>query len=244
MRASPEQARPSRQVDVGRLAAMALMSLGLVGNAVALAGRGTEPTAGAGPLHLLVTILSTAFYAAVILAYLRRGPAAATTRTTSAYATAFAASLLPMALPAFGYRAETAGALALANVLLALGLTVGVWGVLALDRSFSVVPQARSLVTRGPYAWVRHPIYLGELVASLGVTILVQRPAAALVWVLVLVLQYRRTVIEERLLRATLPAYADYAAGVGRLLPRPPWSRESGRGGDEARRLIQRSPGG
>ena len=35
----------------------------------------------------------------------------------------------------------------------------------------SNVPEARGLVTRGPYRLVRHPIYLGEYVGRAGLTV-------------------------------------------------------------------------
>jgi protein-S-isoprenylcysteine O-methyltransferase Ste14 len=38
-----------------------------------------------------------------------------------------------------------------------------------LGRSFSVVPQARGLVRGGPYSFVRHPLYLAEEIALLGI---------------------------------------------------------------------------
>jgi protein-S-isoprenylcysteine O-methyltransferase Ste14 len=41
--------------------------------------------------------------------------------------------------------------------------------VLSLGRSISILPQARQLVTSGPYAFVRHPLYLGEMTAMLGI---------------------------------------------------------------------------
>jgi protein-S-isoprenylcysteine O-methyltransferase Ste14 len=42
--------------------------------------------------------------------------------------------------------------------------------VIELGRSFSVMPEARRLVTNGPYSVIRHPVYLGEAVALAGVT--------------------------------------------------------------------------
>ena len=37
-----------------------------------------------------------------------------------------------------------------------------IYPLIALGKSFSLMPQARKLITGGPYAYVRHPLYLIE----------------------------------------------------------------------------------
>ncbi len=57
---------------------------------------------------------------------------------------------------------------ALTIVLSALGLIIVVLGKLSLGRSFGLMPANRGVVSTGLYRLVRHPIYLGYLVAHLG----------------------------------------------------------------------------
>ena len=51
--------------------------------------------------------------------------------------------------------------------------------VLTLGRCFGVLPEARGLVTAGPFRLVRHPVYLGELGACVGLAIASPSPANA-----------------------------------------------------------------
>jgi protein-S-isoprenylcysteine O-methyltransferase Ste14 len=43
--------------------------------------------------------------------------------------------------------------------------------MIALDRSFSIAPAKREIVTRGPYKYMRHPMYGGEILSLIGVLI-------------------------------------------------------------------------
>jgi len=69
------------------------------------------------------------------------------------------------------------------DILATAGLAYAVWGLAFLRRSFSIIPEARRLVTGGPYAFSRHPVYLGEIVTAIGINMatagwLVARAAA------------------------------------------------------------------
>ena len=50
----------------------------------------------------------------------------------------------------------------------ALGLALVVVGKITLGRSFGLVPANRGVVVRGPYTFVRHPIYTGYLVTHVA----------------------------------------------------------------------------
>lgn len=81
--------------------------------------------------------------------------------------------------------------------------------------------QGQAIVETGVYRFVRHPIYLGNLLLAGGAPLWLGSYAAALVGVgVLLVMTAGRIWIEERDLRARLPAYDDYARRVrGRLIP-------------------------
>ena len=86
------------------------------------------------------------------------------------------------------------------------------WGLWTLRRSFSITVEARALVTGGPYRWVRHPIYLGEMLTAGGV-LAWRFSLQSLVFFMIFVeVQMLRARWEEDKLLKTFPGYKDYAA--------------------------------
>lgn len=86
-----------------------------------------------------------------------------------------------------------------------------------LGKSFSIMPEARKLVTDGPYAYARHPLYAVEFITLAGIAIQFAQPWATLLALGVVLLQIARTVFEERVLTAAYPEYESYRARVKRF---------------------------
>jgi protein-S-isoprenylcysteine O-methyltransferase Ste14 len=111
------------------------------------------------------------------------------------------------------------GSLASAALLL-IGQVLAVIVIRHLGRSFSIMAEARTLVTNGPYAMVRHPLYLVEEIALLGVFIQVASWTAAALFIVQFAFQVLRMRNEEDVLRRAFPLeYAAYAARTARLIP-------------------------
>ena len=96
---------------------------------------------------------------------------------------------------------------------------LAVWGLLTLRRSLSIIPEARSLVTGGPYRYIRHPLYTAEITAALCVVL--ARPA---LWAVVSLLpfiavQALRAHFEEGLLLRSFSEYAGYRDHTWRFIP-------------------------
>lgn len=81
----------------------------------------------------------------------------------------------------------------------------------------------RRLIVRGPYAWLRNPMYLGAGAALAGAALYYQSGRLLAYAGTFLVAMHLVAVgYEEPALRATFgAAYAEYCRGVGRWLPRP-----------------------
>ena len=114
---------------------------------------------------------------------------------------------------------DASGLLIASTALIVLGLGWSFVSFATLGRCYGSFPEARGLVTRGPYGLVRHPVYFGEMVSSIGILLPVFAPMAVAIWVWWIGLQLWRSVNEERALTAVFPAYAAYRARTRRLIP-------------------------
>jgi protein-S-isoprenylcysteine O-methyltransferase Ste14 len=83
---------------------------------------------------------------------------------------AWLSAVLPLLLRA-------ASAISLFNMavvfgMIAPGLLLALWALVAMGRVFGIAPAYRGLVMRGPYLLLRHPMYAGELLSFIGTLIL------------------------------------------------------------------------
>lgn len=205
------------RADLGRLimipSAAILLTLDLI--ARRRGGRG----GAADGLGWLATGLVCAFYLLIIWCYLRRGKAAATSGSRPARVAAVAATIMPFGFPLLGAAPPAAGTRLAADALLVAGTGWSVWALRSLGRNLSVFAQARGLAERGPYRWVRHPLYTGEIVSALGLALVAGTPAAAVSWAVLCLLQGYRAVSEEQVLLRALPGYPGYRSRTAALLP-------------------------
>jgi protein-S-isoprenylcysteine O-methyltransferase Ste14 len=110
-------------------------------------------------------------------------------------------------------------ALALSSALVLGGMGFSLYAILFLGRSFSLVAEARSLVMGGPYAHIRHPLYVGEELAIFGSIIQYISPFALALLALQIVCQIYRMGCEEAVLEETFSDYGTYKARTARLIP-------------------------
>ncbi len=70
------------------------------------------------------------------------------------------------------------------------------------------------VITSGPYSIVRHPMYLGVFLFSLGSGLALGSWTAAVMLLPLIVIFIRRTLIEDKMLHAELSGYTEYATKV------------------------------
>ena len=105
------------------------------------------------------------------------------------------------------------------SVMTLVGVVVSIAICLWLGRSFSVFPQARALVTAGPYRLVRHPLYVAELTALFGRAWALEAPWSLIVMCVAIAAQLPRMHFEEQVLTEAFPSYREYASRTARLVP-------------------------
>jgi protein-S-isoprenylcysteine O-methyltransferase Ste14 len=176
----------------------------------------------ADPAIIASTIaqLAAQIFAAVLIVLLLLRPApkaksGSLLPRVTAVAGTFAA-LLFLYLPPAAISAELA---ILCSILIFLGLGLTTYALLYLGRSFSIMPEARRLVTGGPYALARHPVYVFEEIAVLGIMLQYAQPWASVLFIVHIGLQMARASFEEKVLASAFPEYRAYAAKTARFIP-------------------------
>ena len=110
---------------------------------------------------------------------------------------------------------------ALGALILVAGGALGTWGIIALGKNLTAVPkpiEGGELVTTGPYAFVRHPIYAGVILGTLGWALLRSNllgVALALAAFIFFDMKSRR---EEKWLVDAYAGYPDYQRRVRKLI--------------------------
>ena len=120
--------------------------------------------------------------------------------------------LIPKATP------TPAGAL-VSSMLTLVGTAGGICTLMWLGKALAMLPQARVLVTTGPYKLVRHPLYLAEQISAFGVALQFQQPWGILIVLTSFVFQLPRMHCEEEILEASFPGYRAYAIHRARIIP-------------------------
>jgi protein-S-isoprenylcysteine O-methyltransferase Ste14 len=103
------------------------------------------------------------------------------------------------------------------------GIAFAIWARVSIAGNWSsdvTLKRDHELIVNGPYAFVRHPIYTGILLALIGTGLAVGEWRAALAVALAAAAFWRKLGIEEAVMRRQFgEAYVRYAARVPALIP-------------------------
>ncbi len=107
-------------------------------------------------------------------------------------------------------------------VFLGVGGLLGTWGMVALGRNLTPFPkpiEGGSLVTVGPYRFVRHPIYAGLIFGTLGWALFRSNLLGIVLAVALFAFFDLKSRREERWLAESYADYAEYRRQVRKLIP-------------------------
>ena len=173
-------------------------------------------------LFVLQQALALAYFTMLVVLYSTRLPAKGTDHRFAVVVIAFTGTFSAMAASFLPGGGRHDWLVIPADILATVGLAYAVWGLAYLRRSFSIVPEARRLVTGGPYSLSRHPVYLGEIITAVGINLATAGWPSALAVLYFIVCELLRMRWEEGVLARAFPNdYPAYAKRVPRYAPNP-----------------------
>ena len=173
-------------------------------------------------LFLGQALLALAYFTMLVVLYSTRLPKRGTDHRMAVVFIAFTGTFSALAAPFLPGGGRREGLVLVADILATVGLAYSVWGLAYLRRSFSIIPEARRLVTGGPYGLSRHPVYLGEILTAVGVNLATAGWPGAVAVVYFIVCELLRIRWEEGVLARAFPdEYPAYAKRVSRYFPNP-----------------------
>ena len=211
-----------RDLVLGRLLPSLFFSLFLVRQLVLLSGSLHGVHQLSDLLFLVQQLLAMAYFTLLVVLYAVRLPRRGTDHRLAVIFIAFSGTFAAIGASFLPGGTRRDSLVLLGDILATAGLAYSVWGLAYLRRSFSIIPEARRLVTGGPYSLSRHPVYLGEVATALGVNLATAGWLSALAIAYFVVCELLRIRWEERILAQAFPAeYPEYARRVPRYLPNP-----------------------
>jgi protein-S-isoprenylcysteine O-methyltransferase Ste14 len=175
----------------------------------------------------LVTIYMAGHDTKLLESRLRMGPTAERTlaqKIITAFGSVIFVGFVVMVLDhRFGWSPTVPAALSIfGDVLAALGIFI--YFLVVKENRYAAatvdVAEGQTVVSTGPYAIVRHPMYAGAILVFIGAPLALGSWWGFLLIPLVIAVFVWRLLSEEKFLRENLAGYADYAQSVRyRLVP-------------------------
>jgi protein-S-isoprenylcysteine O-methyltransferase Ste14 len=198
-----------------------IFTLFMVSNLISVYGdvKALESVSSIKLATLMSRLLLMCFYSLLVFLYIIRSSARSTTKSLFVKTIAVISTFLPFTIPLLSKPSDNPTIMVSAGLVTISGIAIALYSLSKLGGSVSIIPQARSLVQNGPYKYVRHPVYLGELISILGVVLARPSTIAMAIYCLLTALLIYRALQEERLLESALPEYESYSLNKARFIP-------------------------
>jgi protein-S-isoprenylcysteine O-methyltransferase Ste14 len=155
----------------------------------------------------------------IIILFLIRHPVKGSHATVLQAIVALAGTFAPILIANQPVTFSTNGMLVTGNLIGLVGMIFSIISLAILGRSFGILPEARELVTHGPYRLIRHPLYFGEVLMVTGILLPILSWITLLMFAGYILLQVWRTFNEEQALEIVFPEYRQYQERTRRLIP-------------------------
>jgi len=107
-------------------------------------------------------------------------------------------------------------------IFIALFLLLGIWAIFVMKNNFNIAPDINensNLITKGPYKYIRHPMYLSVL-GSMLFLIINNFNYITIIFGLILLLDLiLKLSFEEKIFSNRFPEYSDYKKHTKKLIP-------------------------
>jgi protein-S-isoprenylcysteine O-methyltransferase Ste14 len=171
-------------------------------------------------VHIAMRLSSVAFMLLIVAAVALRTRPSAKAIGLEPRISALSGTFLMYGVVFFPRRELSLSLEMVSTALILIGTVGAVVALSQLGRSFSLMAETRRLVTSGPYRFVRHPLYLTEEIAVVGLFIQFASVSTVLLFAMQIAFQLRRMHNEELVLSARFPEYIAYRQHTARLIPK------------------------
>ena len=170
-------------------------------------------------INIAMRVATIAFLIVLASATIARARPIGKARGIEPRISALLGTMLPTAIVLFPRYELSATAEVISTVLILLGNALSVFVLSQLGRAFSVMAEARQLVASGIYRYLRHPLYLAEEIAVLGIYMQFWSLWTTLLLIVHGAFQVRRMNNEEKFLSEAFADYLRYRKRTKRLIP-------------------------
>ena len=108
------------------------------------------------------------------------------------------------------------------NIAIILFLFLGIWAILVMKFNFNIAPELVPnpvLIIKGPYIFIRHPMYTSVLGITLCWVIDFYTYYRFIIWIILFVNLLLKLYYEEKLIEAKFTEYKSYKLKSKRLIP-------------------------